>query len=298
MSGRNRVSNFSSPVGFGYIVVPTDIDRDVYVKTCYRKERVAIQLDYGGSVIKNCFVSRKAIQDLKFPATSDELGSCVAFIVPEFHNIPIIIDVVSKADESQLHEENSFMKRVTTKSGLVSVIGKGDTGELFINVESRDDDAGNIHITLKNGKNKSKFNLNCFGDVNVFANGRINLKALKEVNIQSVYFEGAVEKMSSQIQVNPDGFLVKDKAGNSIISNKEGQIKVHEGSHPAALADELKSQLEIMKSRIDSVISVLKNAQATSATSAVYAAAITAGMETIVNIEDFGNINSSKLFID
>jgi hypothetical protein len=298
---RNRVSNYSSPAGFGYIVVPSGSDRDMYVKDCFRKERVSIQLDSGGGVIKNCFISRKALQEVEFPLLDSELGSCVAFIVPDFHNIPIIVAVISKADDTQLLDENSFQKIVSTKNASVSISGKGSTGDLFINVESNQEDEGNINITLKNKGNTSKFNLSCFGDVNIYAEGKVALKSLNEVNLESIYIEEGIEKLSSQIQLNRDGFILNDRFSNKVISDQNGKIKIHEGSNPAVKGEELKKQLEALHNRLDNLILAIdtSNELLTTAetTTKVSMKASLAAIDLLPK-ESFDNINSIKLYLD
>ena len=82
---RENIENYNYPVGFGYITIPYDVDRDLYIKTCYRKERVAIQLDDGGGIIRNCYVGKTAMQNIEFPENFDKLGSGVFFIVPKFN---------------------------------------------------------------------------------------------------------------------------------------------------------------------------------------------------------------------
>lgn len=296
---RQSVPNYSYQTGFGYIILPIDIDRESYIKTCYRKERVAIRLDSGGGVFTNCFISKSAIQEIKFPATNDQLGSCVAYIVPEFHNIPIIVGVLSKADETQLLEENSFEKVVSTKQAKVSVSGKGKTGELFINVESENESEGNIYITLKSKDNTSKFQLSCFGDINIYSEGKTNLKALNQVNLESFYIEDNQQKISAKIILDENGFLFEDKFENKIQSNLEGKIEIHKGSQPILLGDETVIQLEKMKKRIDDLIDLLNTANQAITFEVGFRAILTAGISLLsLDKEDFGNIKSKKLFIE
>jgi len=304
---RSNQSNYSHPVGFGYITIPSGVDRDMYIKTCYRKERVSIQLDDGGGVIQNCYISRPAIREILFPEEPDQMGSCVAFIVPKHYNIPIITEVISKADETQLLEEYSFKKEVHSKMANVSVEGRGKSGELFINVDSSNVGEGNIFITLRGKDNTAKFSVKCFGEINLYSEGKTSVKALNTVNIQKVKIENGEEIINSEMSLTDEGFEMRDKTGNSISSNTEGEINltpksifnVFKGEQlsPIPLGDVLKAELEVLSKRLSDVVKVLEDSKmAASGGAPAYAAAIDAGLKLITSVEDFTGINSEKSF--
>lgn len=303
---RQNSGNYNYPTGLGYITIPIGIDRDLYIQTCYRKERVAIQLDGGGSVINNCYISRSTLQEIIFPDEINQLGSCVAFICLKHHNLPIIVAVVSKPDETQLLEEKAFKKSVATKEANVSIEGKGKSGELFINVESNSENEGSIYITLKSKNNTSKFELKCFGEVNIYSEGKTTLKALKNVNLQKIRIEDQEEIISSEVILSDDGFEIRDSFNNTINSDSDGAINVFpslrcnlfEGSEPLPKGDTLKTELEKMKNRIDIIINTLDGATAASATASAYALFVKAGLAAITEVEDFDDMNSDKSFTD
>jgi len=303
---RNNVSNYTYPVGFGYIVIPSDEDRDKYIETCLRKERVSILLDGGGSIISNCYISREALNGIKFPEDSDDLGSCVAFISPKFNNLPIIVGIISKADETQLLEEDSFKRQVSTDGALVTIEGKGKTGELFVTVESEFENEGNINIALKSKNNTSKFNLKCFGDITIDAEGGVDLKASDTVKIRSTEVIDGVEEIKSKVEVNNDGVIVKDYWGNKITTNSSGEIRIEpsdkclifEGSHPLVKGDTLKDELEKAKKRIDKIIEALTAGSGAASSATTYSAAVMLVINTITSTEDYDNINSEKSFTD
>jgi len=295
---RDNQRNYNYPVGIGYIMIPEGVDRDLYITTCYRKERVAIQVDGGGGVINNCYISRSSVQKIIFPINPDEVGSCVVFISPKFNNRPIIIDVVSKEDETQLLEEYSFKKEVHSKYANVSIEGKGRTGELFINVESDSENEGSIYLTLRSKNNTSKFDIKCFGDINIYSEGETVVRTLKNTNLRRIRIENNTEIISSEFILSDEGFTLEDEFGNKITSNSEGKIILFKGEQPIPKGAELKTQLEVMKNRIDSIIQTLTSAQSQSGSAATYAAAITLGLNSITDTEDFAKMNSEKAFID
>lgn len=307
MTSRKNISNYSSPVGFGYIVIPHNEDRSKYIKTCLRKERVAVQLDGGGSVITNCYISKESLNRITFPETSNNLGSAVAYIVPQFYDIPIIVGVISKEDETQLLDENSFKHEVHTNDSIVSIIGKGKEGNLFIEVNSEYSSGGNIYVTLKNKENKANLNIKCFGNISIYSEGDVVLKTLKSTSVQSFYInESGEESLNSKLTLNEDSFIIEDKNENKISSNSEGEINIQpknkcnlfEGSEPLVKGKELKTQLEEMSNRIDKILDALNAGAVASSTIQTYVAALTPILATITDKENFDKINSEKSFTD
>lgn len=296
--GRRNLSNYNYPTGLGYITIPIGVDRDMYIETCYRKERVAIQLDGGGSVINNCYIARSALREIVFPTEINQLGSCVAFVCLKHHNLPIIIAVLSKSDETQLLQEYSFKKTVSTKEANVSIEGRGKSGELFINVESASENQGSIYITLKSKNNTSKFELKCFGDIDIYSEGKTSLKALKNVNLQKIKIENQEEVISAEIILSDEGFEIRDSFNNSILSNSDGEILLFEGTEAMLLGETTKQELLKFKKRFDTFLSIFSDTVAVPSDGGkAIQVAVKAAMET-VDEEDFDNIESKKAFLD
>lgn len=300
---RERTYNQPYPIGTGYIVIPCDIDRDVYIEECYRKERVAVQMDDGMGILKNCFISQSAMQSVRFPESYKELGSLVVFIFDKFKSQPIILDVVSKRNETQLLQENSFKRVVTSKTGSVSIEGKAKDGNLFVNVESDFENSGNIFINLRSKNNTSKFNVNCFGDINIYSEGDTSLETLKTAKIICNYIDGKEKKLASKIELTQNGFLYEDKSENKIECTKDSinvvpktKFNIFKGKSPLVKGDELVKELAKSKARIDGIINTLKSAP--SANIAGYATAVTTGLSSITEVENFDDINSDKSFTD
>jgi hypothetical protein len=308
MEGIDRVNlgNHNYATGLGYITIPIGVDRERYIQTCYRKERVAIQLDGGGSVINNCYISRSVLQEIAFPEKINQLGSCVSFICLKHHNLPIIIATISKPDETQLLEENSFKKTVKTKKANINIEGKGKSGELFINVESTLENEGSIYITLKSKNDTSKFELKCFGDIDLYSEGKTSLKALKNVNLQKIKIEGQEEIVSSEIILSDEGFEIRDSFNNAIHSSSDGSLNIvpasvcnlFEGGEALLLGTTTKRELLKFKERFDTFLKTFSDTVAVPSDGGkAIQVAVKLAMASL-NEEDFENIDSKKAFTD
>lgn len=289
-----RNVNYSS--GVGYLTIPQGADRRKYVSTCYRKERISIQLEDGGTVIKDCYISKNLLSELQFPKSENELGSAVAFIVPELHDIPIIVAVVSRPGDTQLLNENVFKRVVSSPAGTVSV-EMNPEGGLFVNVNSEFEDEANIFITLKSKNNKAKFDVKCFGDMNIYSEGEIALETLKTMNLKLSEVINGIKSIHTKIMSTSDGLVVEDKHKNKIKLNNDGRIILHDGRSPVVKGDVLQAQLGFMKQTMDAFIDTYLTT--ISAVGAGGPAALATMQEALflVRNENFDNINSKNLVI-
>lgn len=305
---REMQGNPNYQTGVGYVILPEGQDRDKYIQTCFRRERVSILLDNGGGFIKDCYISRGAIQQIEFPDDTTGTGSCVAFINERFNNMPIIIGVISKEDESQLLEEKTFQLNKTYKNRGVNIFGRGKTGELFIDVETDQGEGGNIFINLRNSKNNANFAINCFGNTKLYSQGDIDLISTKNSKLKTIYIDDTgEEKLASEIKVDSEGGLTyEDRFGNKISADPEGDITIESGGEDnRSITNTLRGEdtiveLNKLKERLQRLIDSITNSPIVSGDGgAAIKAYVTAQMELISenDIEDFTNIGTINLLI-
>jgi hypothetical protein len=290
------INNPSYPVGIGYVCIPFDADRKKYVSTCFRKERVAIQLDDGGTVIKNCYISKSLLSEVVFPEVFDKLGSAVSFIVPTNHDIPIIVGVISRPGDNQLLDEHEYQKIISSDMGVVSLTMKPDGG-IFLDVDSDFENKGNFKVTLRSKNNTAKFDVSCFGDINLYSEGKVSLEALKSCQIRLTEVLQGIKQNQAQIMMSEEGFTYEDKFKNKITCDIKGKITLHEGTSPAVKGDELAKQLVLMKSTIDSFIDIYLQTISTVGAGGPAAKTIMEVGMALVRKEDFSSINSKHLLI-
>jgi len=122
--------------GIGYVIVPTDVDRDSYVESCTRKKTVSI-LTEQGETINDVPVGKMAMQFIEFPKldgnNSRKLGSPVGFVNIPNRNKPLIFDVFDASDEFNICPEQGFNLTKRTSESTASVTGNGGTGNMSVN---------------------------------------------------------------------------------------------------------------------------------------------------------------------
>jgi hypothetical protein len=171
--------NRPHPVNIGYISVPEGVERGEYVDNCYRRERVSVLSEQGGFMVHDCYISKGAIKDIRFPETANELGSGVVYVYSANGTKPIIIGIVSNESETDLLDEGKFKADKVFKNNRVQIIGNAKNGNLFFNIETFDDNDANLNIAISSKKNSR---------LNVTLNGKTLIHSKEEFTIKTDSF--------------------------------------------------------------------------------------------------------------
>lgn len=254
---RYRQENYSDPVDYGYIIIPTSVDRNEYVSMCYRRERVSILGAHGTGFIKDCYISREALREITFPPDDTQLGVMVAYIVNDFNNVPIIVGVISKESESQLLEEGEFRLEKTYNGSKVSVSGKSKTGDLFIDVEDANN-TGAIFINVSGKEAGSILKINVKGSATIYADDEINLNTVGVTNIKSI--DQTDETKFSLVKVTNTEI--------SAIPVEGGRFVVSTGGEPMVLGNknsDILSDIQSLLNDLNTALSTFTTATSTAA---------------------------------
>lgn len=306
---RDNQANYNYPTGIGYVVLPDGLDRNDYITQCYRRERVSILLDNGGGFVKDCYIDRNRLQEIEFPISPNQVGSCVVFVNERFNNKPFIVGVISKEDESQFLEENMFQKQVGFQNNNVNIIGKGQNGELLIDIESEVEDGGVFVLNVRNSNKNARLEINCFGDTTIYNEGNTTIRATENINAQTIKIENENETVTSSLSLNNNtGLRYFDMWENQIIADNEGNVvvigknvKLNNGNSPLTKGDLLQIELNKTKGRIDRIISAINSAQTGSSDGGLlYKQNLVAALNQITSddVENFSEINSNTVFTD
>ena len=278
-------------VGTGFIAIPFGVDRDNFVETCYRTERVCIVPDHGGTLVKNCYIDSGVLQQIKFPENYESVGSRIVFIVDRFSNIPIVVANISKVNERLLSSEGSFVLSKKINDGELTINGDG-SGNLLINLFNVEGSLIKLNIKGKD----SVLEVNSDGIVTYNSVDDITFNSKKKV-VQNVLNErGEVEKY---ITLDKSGLHYSDDKGNNFtIDYINNKIIHHEGSQPIVKGEELLNELNKLKNKLDSFINSFSDVVPVPSDGGL--AIQQAVVAALVDQEDadFSNINSEKSFID
>lgn len=159
----------------GYIIVPSDVSRDSFIEQCYRWERVSILVERGAGVIHDCYITKNVLEKIEFPLVTEQLGSCVTFLVDPLSGHPVVFGILSKEDESQLLREGYFKINKVYNGSVVSISGDAKSGVLNLSVSGGT--LSQLNISVTNTDKTAQINLRCRGDITLDLDGRLQLTA-------------------------------------------------------------------------------------------------------------------------
>lgn len=171
-------------IGQGYIVIPENYpsgtSRDIYVEDCYRKEKVAVMPERGGTPNWECSITKEALKNIYFPETSRKLGSAVIFFSDRKGSV-MVIGTVSKLDESSLEQENILKEKRVYQANDLTVIMNPKSGMLLIEGKSKDTPI-ELSINLANISEDCELNIGVSGGMSINLSGDYKLDSDKIFN--------------------------------------------------------------------------------------------------------------------
>jgi hypothetical protein len=185
---------------YGYIIIPSDVDRNSFIEQCYRWERVSVLSEGGGGVFHECYISREAIKDVEFPDDSTHTGSCVMFLTDIHSGHPMIFGVLSKEDESQLLREGYFKFSKTYQGS--SVIISGDAKKGIMNLSVDGGDLTQLNITVSNKDKNATTNLRCRGDINLEMDGLLKVNKGTQAMVKGTELKIQLEQTNTYLKTD------------------------------------------------------------------------------------------------
>lgn len=163
---RQYKDNRRNTIEFGYIAIPSDVDRDKYVETCLRTETTSI-LTINGEFILKAFVDKGVLQLLEFPEKYGTLGSAVVIVTEPFKNQANVLGILNRGDDSQCLSEKQFLLRKFNDNCNISILGDAKNGTLNLDVTKENNDNVILNINVKNKSGTGKLNIYVAGETNI-----------------------------------------------------------------------------------------------------------------------------------
>ena len=200
MNTPNPITSSQAYVGiqYGYIIIPSDVDRDKFIQQCYRWERVSVLFEKGAGVFHDCYITKEAIKEIEFPAVTTQLGSCVLFITDILNGHPIVFGVLSKEDESQMLREGFFKMMKTYHGNSVTVSGDAVRG--VVNIAVTGGALTQLNITASNNNKNAVINIRCQGDINLEMNGKLKVNGGSQAMVKGNALKTDLDKTNDLLQ--------------------------------------------------------------------------------------------------
>lgn len=224
--GVNRIGTKAkrASAGVGWIIMNTEVD-DI-VRNSIETGVVSI-ITPENEIIQRCLVTTAAIQEIKFPKSTKEKGSLVAWISSPISTTVIIIGVVRATNEkNSLPKENSFQLQRSNEEDHIIIEGIGEGG--IINVITRSKQGGQINIKALSEKLIATLDVYVQGQILVEADDLIHIKTEREFTVVMETTEpNKTEKSTASFgYIIGKGFFFKDQFEQEITTEK-GKVNVH-----------------------------------------------------------------------
>lgn len=236
--------------GIGYVFIPKDVDRDLFVIDCLRTNTVTI---YGGvhnGYFTNVAVDTEVIQRIKFPTKNEQHGSPVVWVnIPGF-NKPVIVAILKYENDYYQIDEHSRNQTIEIDGKRIDISKRALEAIIDITVKGDTEHPGEININIQNEDDLAELNVYVHGKVNIHAKKEINLISDEIINL-IVLDEDQKERVKITYEIEK-GFFYKDEFGNEI-KCVDGNVQIiskkidhNDGKEPMVLGDTLQKKLEAL----------------------------------------------------
>jgi len=271
--GKTGQSGEQWSVGIAYIALPSDVEREIYIRECYQNSRVSIWSEDAG-FLNRVPIDSDTINFIEFPEVLEKFGTAVVFVTEPIHKQPIIIGRLPKTDELGELKENQFKIKRKLGNKIVEISGSPEKGvlNLIVNAES---EGGSINISLVNVNDNGELSLSVAGDVKIDATGNIEFLQKKRFYVNTVGEDGKDDSEASYEQTSEEHRF----GGKKII--------VNEGEDPMVLGNALN---KILGQFIDKVAAI-------TVTTVLGVSPILNAPDVLLLKKDLKNILSSEGFL-
>lgn len=220
MAGVNKKyrTGFLMQIFKGYIFLPPNLEDDArtkYIQTCYRTGKVSVLLD-GGGVAHNVPIDKNTLKEVNFPESFGEAGDSVLCWLNPYNNRPMVFALFNKEDESTISDENEYKVVRSNGNNISSIDIKGNEGEVYINVDSDDEDGGNIVLNVNNVNRNGSLKINVNGEADIYTSNKAKISSNTELELTVKNLDTDNE---SSLNITGEKHVFNDAVLNSFIAD-------------------------------------------------------------------------------
>ena len=199
---RPLASNNRPPAGIGWVIVPSDMDREEYIRRVYNTGYCMVISDFNDP-IRDVAVPEHLIRSIKFPVVLGERGSLVSWIsIPKSDQV-ILMGILQEPAESSPYEEGTLIDQVGNSDARVVRAMSTKDKSYTIAVTSDERGEGGVEMKTTGAGKTASITLNLDGTSHIKADDKLTIFAENELNIKISSKEGEV----STLTLTNDGVL-------------------------------------------------------------------------------------------
>lgn len=237
----NQSGETRDTAGFGHIIIPVDLDREVYIRRVYDSGKCMIVSTFDDP-IRNVVIPKHLIQELVFPLNPSDRGSLISWInIPRINQL-LITGILIEEDETNPYKENTHSKTYSYKDYIVSDNISTENNSRTITVKDEQSEVGKLTFQAIGRDKLSRITINADGTINLSVDDLLSLLIENRLNIQLGSEENKITTLSI---VTDDKFNYTDNFGNILEVNQLGfSIKNNNESFIKLIIDLLKMYIK------------------------------------------------------
>lgn len=215
--------------GFGHIIVPSDVDRDEYVRFVHKSGQCMV-LDNYGALLRNVLIPKGEMQYIRFPEDPTQLGSLIGWMRVKEMNAYAITNVYFDGKElGDSTEHRTVHKKSHNNRYIVITETTGSDPMRTVSVRGNTEGPtpGGHQIDTKGGDGKStQFTQDLEGRAALRADRSIDLEALESFTVRL----GKDDEEYGILNITKEGVLsYTDRHDNSFLI-QEDKIEIVNGT--------------------------------------------------------------------
>lgn len=182
------VGSEREPVSLWQVVIPADVEREVFVEQCINTNTISIS-NQVGEVRSWVICGDLALQQLEFPPDG-RLGSTVIVgnVQTDGGEKLVVLDIVRTRDKLFNNQENAYRFQKVTETGEAEITIRGKRGDIYMSVNSSEEDGGNVVLDITNAEGAGRLEVNVNGNATIVAKNIVQVASeaiVEEVTIPS-----------------------------------------------------------------------------------------------------------------
>lgn len=208
--GQIPVNDTKWSCGVGYVAIPSEIPRDVFIYDSIREGTIMIRTEDGGHY-RNCPVSKNIFDEIEWPERTEENGTPIFYVTEPKHQQPVVVGAFNYNDEIIDRGEYEFRMTRQYQNSLVQIVGNSQNSELVFYLQG--DVRSDLNIRLANENDRGKLIIDIDGIYSLKSTKNISIfsqESIRQKVGDSEDNSTAIIQDPSQINIRAHKFIVND----------------------------------------------------------------------------------------
>lgn len=273
--------------GVGWVVVPENVEREDYIRDCYRTNTITLNAGEGTGYYTGVRVDTDVMQRITFPVDETNRGTPVVWVRDNLSQLPVVVAVLRTKGEYYPLEEGQWRMKRETSAGVVEMWIDANRPQFNIQINSIDPEIpSRVSVSVTSPRGDSRLSVAVDGEVRVIGGKKITAEGGEEVRV-SVFDPETGDVKGSAWYKRGEGFRYEDEFDNKV-TIEDGKMTIESptinhngGAEPMVLGDTLATLLDDILSAIQSITVVTPQGTSGTPVNSPQFAAIQARLENI-----------------